>query len=94
MRKAVTTSFRERVIATVRSIPAGETRTYGEVAREAGNAQAARAVGAIMRSNNDPAVPCHRVITRHGAPGGYNRGTAEKVRRLQAEGALYWTYDR
>ena len=64
--------------------------TYAEVARRAGNARAARAVGAIMRANRDPkTVPCHRVVRSDGALGGYSRGgKAVKKRLLTKEGAL------
>jgi O-6-methylguanine DNA methyltransferase len=79
-------TFRERVLSVVRAIPGGEVRTYGEVARLAGAPAAARAVGAIMRANRDAAVPCHRVVAAGGRLGGYNRGAAQKRRRLRAEG--------
>ncbi len=55
-------TFRVRVLSIVSSIPRGTTMTYGEVARKAGNPRAARAVGAIMRVNHDPMIPCHRVV--------------------------------
>jgi O-6-methylguanine DNA methyltransferase len=82
------TAFRSRVLAVVRSIPRGYTRTYADVASRAGKPRAARAVGAIMRANTDPNVPCHRVVASNGSLGGYNRGATEKERRLHAEGAL------
>ena len=56
--------------------------TYKEVATRAGNTRAARAVGAIMRSNFDPEIPCHRVIASDGSMRGYNRGGAERKRQL------------
>ena len=56
----------------VKKIPRGETRTYKEVATEAGNPKAARAVGAVMHANYDPDIPCHRVILSDGKIGGYN----------------------
>jgi O-6-methylguanine DNA methyltransferase len=56
--------------------------TYAEVARRAGNARAARAVGNIMRANYDPTIPCHRVVRSDGAPGGYNRGGPKAKERL------------
>lgn len=82
------TQFRERVLAVVKAIPQGETLTYKEVAELAGNQLAARAVGAIMRTNWDPTIPCHRVIRSDGKLGGYNRGMRLKEKRLYAEGAL------
>lgn len=80
--------FRRRVFAIVREIPKGETRTYAEVAAAAGSPQAARAVGNILHTNYDSAIPCHRVIRADGTPGGYNRGTARKRHLLVSEGAL------
>lgn len=83
-----TLSFRVRVLAIVRAIPRGQTMTYGEVARRAGNPRAARAVGAIMRANYDPTVPCHRVVRSDGTLGGYNRGLKRKRELLREEGAM------
>ncbi len=79
-------SFREKVFAVVKKIPRGEVLTYGEVAARAGNARAARAVGNILTTNYNPAIPCHRVIRSDGKLGGYNRGAAAKKRILQQEG--------
>jgi len=69
-------TFTEKVRAIVAKIPAGKTLTYKQVATKAGNANAARAVGTIMRANYDPAIPCHRVIKSDGTLGSYNRGGA------------------
>ena len=82
-------TFREKVLSIVRKIPMGKSMTYKEVARKAGNSKAARAVGAIMRTNYDPEIPCHRVIRSDGSLGSYNRGGTTKKRTiLQREGAL------
>ncbi len=81
-------TFKEKVLAVVAPIQCGKTMTYKDVARCAGNPRAARAVGAIMRANHDPHVPCHRVIRSDGTWGGYNRGTREKTALLRREGAL------
>ena len=82
-------SFAEKVRAVVRKIPKGKSMTYKQVAAKAGNAKAARAVGAIMRTNYDESIPCHRVVRSDGGMGGYNRGGASAKRsRLVAEGAL------
>lgn len=83
-----TTPFCAQVLAIVRAIPKGKTLTYKQVAGKAGNPLAARAVGAIMRTNYNPEIPCHRVIGSDGALRGYNRGLAEKERKLREEKAL------
>lgn len=82
-------SFRDRVHAVVASIPKGKTLTYGQVAALAGNPKAARAVGAIMRTNYDSHIPCHRVVRADGSLGGYNRGgRKQKYVLLSNEHAL------
>jgi O-6-methylguanine DNA methyltransferase len=80
-------TFREKVITTVKRIPKGKTLSYKEVATRSGNPKAAQAVGAIMRTNFDPSIPCHRVIRSDGKLGGYNRGAANKKKILEAERA-------
>ena len=82
-------TFAERVRDIVRKIPKGKTMTYKEVATKAGNPRAARAVGAIMRTNYDDSVPCHRVVRTDGGMGGYNRGgVLRKQEILRLERAL------
>ena len=82
-------TFPDKVRSVVRRIPRGKTMTYAAVARKAGNPGASRAVGAVMRRNFDPRIPCHRVIRSDGGLGGYNRGgIAAKRRILKREGAL------
>ena len=82
-------TFKEKVYAVVAKIPRGQTMTYAEVARRAGNPRAYRAVGNIMHTNPDTRkVPCHRVIRSDGTPGGYARGTKKKIAILRAEGAI------
>ncbi len=80
--------FRAKVFSIVRTIPYGKTMTYGEVAARAGNKKAARGVGAILKTNYDSGVPCHRVVRSDGQTGGYNRGAMNKRTILQKEGAL------
>jgi O-6-methylguanine DNA methyltransferase len=79
-------TFAERVREVVRKIPKGETMTYRQVAVAAGSPRAYRGVGNILNKNYDPAIPCHRVVRSDGRAGGYNRGAAEKLRRLRVEG--------
>lgn len=66
------TSFQRRVYLTLLEVPAGETITYGELARRIG-CRSAQAVGqALKRNPFAPDVPCHRVIAADGSLGGYN----------------------
>lgn len=82
-------TFADRVRKIVAGIPKGKTMTYKQVAVKAGSPNAARAVGAVMKANHDPKVPCHRVIRSDGIVGEYNRGgREEKLRKLRAEGAI------
>ncbi len=83
-------SFTAKVYAVVAAIPKGSVLTYKEVARRAGNADAARAVGNIMHNNPDTAkVPCHRVVRSDGVPGGYARGARKKIAILKSEGVKF-----
>ena len=74
--------FRQRVWAVLREIPAGETRTYGDLARQLHSSP--RAVGQALGDNPLPIVlPCHRVISSAGL-GGFNHhaaGTAIEIKR-------------
>lgn len=79
------TEFSQKVFEVVSRIPKGETLTYKQVAALAGRPGAYRAVGNILNKNYDPAVPCHRVVRSDGAPGGYNRGRAQKIKILAQE---------
>jgi len=89
MMEIVSPSFRDKVRAIVAKIPKGKSMTYKEVATKAGNPKAARAVGAIMRSNFNRDIPCHRVVRSNGSLGSYNRGgTLRKRELLKSEGAL------
>ena len=79
--------FRNNVFRVVAKIPRGSTLTYGEVAARAGSPRAARAVGSILKTNFDAAIPCHRVIRSDGSLGGYNRGAEKKRALLTSERA-------
>jgi O-6-methylguanine DNA methyltransferase len=81
-------TFKEKVYEVVKKIPKGETLTYKEVARRAGNIKAVRAVGNILNKNFDLNIPCHRVIRSDGKIGGYNRGIENKKKILKLEGFL------
>ena len=80
--------FLLRVQRAAQTIPAGETRSYGELAALAGSATAARAAGHAMATNPWPIlVPCHRVFARSGF-GEYSAGSGvhTKLRLLWREG--------
>jgi len=82
--------FHRRVYAVARTIPAGETLTYGEVAARMGEPGAARAVGASLGANPFPiVVPCHRVLGADGKTGGFSArgGVDTKLRMLSIERA-------
>lgn len=81
-------TFKDDVFAVVKTIPKGKTLTYGEVAQLSGHPGAARAVGNVLSKNFDSSIPCHRVVRADGKVGGYNRGKAEKKRKLKDEGVL------
>lgn len=78
------------IYAALREVPAGDTLTYGELARRAGlGAGAARAVGVAMAKNPWPVVvPCHRVMAADGALHGFSApgGLDTKRRLLRLEG--------
>lgn len=79
------TLFQKAVWNALMKIPAGETRTYGELAAMIGKPKAARAVGNAL--NKNPVcivVPCHRVTSSTGI-GGYAYGPAMKKRLLELE---------
>jgi methylated-DNA-[protein]-cysteine S-methyltransferase len=82
------TAFQRRVWLAVRDIPYGETRSYGQIARQAGSPGAARAVGRAMATNPLPiVVPCHRVIGSDGDLRGFGGGLDLKHRMLEMERA-------
>lgn len=76
--------FRQRVWAALRAIPPGETRGYGDLARELGTA--ARAIGGANGANPIPIIiPCHRVVGAGGALGGYSGGEGPQTKRFLLE---------
>jgi len=73
------TQFFADVLRCVQEIPYGVIKSYKQVAQEAGNAKAYRAVGAASKSNNLLIViPCHRVVGADGSLGGYSQGINRK----------------
>lgn len=82
------TDFQRSVWKALRAIPAGETRTYGQLAAAIGSPKAVRAVG--LANGRNPVgliVPCHRVIGANGTLTGYAGGLERKRWLLQHEGA-------
>jgi AraC family transcriptional regulator of adaptative response/methylated-DNA-[protein]-cysteine methyltransferase len=82
------TAFQKKVWAHLRSIPAGRTESYGEVAAAIGEPAAARAVARACATNPVAvAIPCHRVVRGDGSSGGYRWGEDRKRALLQREAA-------
>jgi methylated-DNA-[protein]-cysteine S-methyltransferase len=82
----VGTSFQQSVWAALRLIPYGETRSYADIARQLGNPDATRAVGAANGLNPLPiVVPCHRVIGSDGSMTGFGGGIECKKYLLALE---------
>lgn len=80
------TSFQWQVWQALAAIPRGETRTYGDIAREIGKPAAARAVARACASNPVAvAIPCHRVVASSGELAGYRWGVARKKALLERE---------
>jgi methylated-DNA-[protein]-cysteine S-methyltransferase len=82
----VGTEFQRRVWAALLTIPYGQTRSYGEIARQIGSPGAFRAVG--LANGHNPIgiiVPCHRVIGSNGSLTGYGGGLARKRALLDME---------
>ncbi len=85
----LTGGFRGKVQRAINRIPYGQTRTYMEMARSAGNQRAVRAAGTACGSNPIPiVVPCHRVLRSGGGLGGYGGGLPMKEELLKLEGVL------
>src|SRR3954470_7281904 len=82
------TAFQEAVWRELRRIPAGETRSYAEIAAAIGHPKAVRAVGSANGDNHVCVlIPCHRVIRSDGTLGGYGGGIERKKKLLASEGA-------
>jgi AraC family transcriptional regulator of adaptative response/methylated-DNA-[protein]-cysteine methyltransferase len=83
------TAFQQRVWRTLCRIPAGETRSYAELAKMIGDPQAVRAVARSCATNPVAlAVPCHRVIGSDGSLTGYRWGVGRKRALLEKERAM------
>lgn len=84
---AAGTPFQSKVWDALKTIPFGQTRSYGQIAKQIGKTSAVRAVGAaIGRNPISVMVPCHRVIGASGELTGFAGGLAIKERLLELEG--------
>jgi AraC family transcriptional regulator of adaptative response/methylated-DNA-[protein]-cysteine methyltransferase len=82
------TAFQARVWSALQVIPAGETRSYAEVATMIGEPRAIRAVARACAANPVALViPCHRVVRSDGSLAGYRWGLENKKALLKVEGA-------
>ena len=80
------TAFQRAVWQALLAIPAGGTRSYGDIAKTLGSASAVRAVGgAVGRNPVSVIVPCHRVVGSDGSLTGYAGGIARKRALLALE---------
>lgn len=75
------TEFQRKVWVALCTIPAGQTRSYAEIAHQVG-CRAARAIGQANGANPIPIlIPCHRVVAADGSLGGYSGGEGEATKR-------------
>ena len=80
------TAFQQAVWQELQRIPAGQTRTYAQIAAAIGKPKAVRAAGSANGANNVAVlIPCHRVIRTDGTLGGYAYGLDRKEKLLSAE---------
>ncbi|WP_394843806.1 bifunctional DNA-binding transcriptional regulator/O6-methylguanine-DNA methyltransferase Ada [Pendulispora brunnea] len=80
-------AFQKRVWQALRTIPAGSTLSYSDIATRIGQPKAVRAVARACASNSlAVAIPCHRVVRTDGSLSGYRWGVDRKRALLQREG--------
>lgn len=80
--------FSKRVYDIVRTIPIGQTLTYGDIAKKLGDVSLSREVGQAMGRNPTPVImPCHRVVAASGKTGGFSApgGVDTKMKLLSIE---------
>lgn len=84
------TAFQRRVWRALKSIPAGTTASYADIARRIGAPKAVRAVARACGANAIAvAIPCHRVVRNDGSLSGYRWGPERKRVLLQREAARW-----
>jgi AraC family transcriptional regulator of adaptative response/methylated-DNA-[protein]-cysteine methyltransferase len=80
------TAFQQKVWQALRSIPAGSTASYAEIARRIDRPKAVRAVAQACAANDlAVAIPCHRVVRSDGDLSGYRWGVDRKRALLERE---------
>ena len=85
----VGTDFQKKVWAAMLAIPFGETRTYGEIARQIGKPEAVRAVGGAANRNPIAVLaPCHRIVGASGDLTGFAGGLKAKTHLLALESGI------
>lgn len=90
-------SIKEKVYEFLKTIPAGQVVTYGQIAEYLGNKNLARVVGNILHNNPDHAhIPCHRVVNSKGMVSkAYAFGGSDAQRRLlEKEGVIFQSNGR
>ena len=86
----INSPFSKKVLETERTIPYGQTRSYGEVAKMVNKPRASRAVGSANAENPLPLYfPCHRIICSDGSIGGFGGGIKVKHFLLDLESRHY-----
>lgn len=79
--------FYKKALLEVAKIPFGQTTSYQEIAKRAGNKRASRAAGSANAKNPIAIfIPCHRVLATDGTLGGYGGGLDKKMILLEHEG--------
>jgi O-6-methylguanine DNA methyltransferase len=85
------TDFQRKILSLIQKIPVGAVATYGDIAKQLNNENAARAVGQVLRRNPLPIIiPCHRIVMADGSVGGYGGilGSERKIALLKHEGVI------
>ncbi|GHQ48937.1 methylated-DNA--protein-cysteine methyltransferase [Helicobacter pylori] len=83
------TFFQKQVWSALMTIPYGKTKSYDEIAKLINNPRSCRAIGNANRNNPiSLIVPCHRVVRKNGALGGYNGGIEVKKWLLEFESKI------
>lgn len=84
------TPFQKSVWKIIKSIPTGQTLTYGQIAEKLGKPKSSRAVARCCGQNPLAIIiPCHRVVRKDGKPSGFRWGMARKERLLRLERAVF-----